>query len=129
MAAVILTPCPGSTMTVQRPAAIACLKASITGGARLTDDRAAALGEAAAALVERFAPDAPQAVRNEAVIRVAGWTYARQPRDIQAMTLGNVSLNFRDRSIASPDPLRNSGARALLSPWRARRALPAEDPS
>ena len=128
MATVILTPFPRAAMTAQRPAAIACLKESIVGGARLTDDRAAALGEMASALVERFAPDAPQAVRNEAVIRVAGWTYARQPRDIQALSFANgMSLNFRERSIASPDALRNSGARSLLSPWRARRALPAAE--
>lgn len=70
MASVILSPFPGSTMTTQRPAAIACIKVSISGGTKLTDDRAAALGEAASALVERFAPDAPQAVKNEAVIRL-----------------------------------------------------------
>lgn len=43
------------------------------------------------------------------------------------MALPNgLSWNFRERAIASPDALRNSGARSLLSPWRARRALPAE---
>lgn len=126
MAAVTLSPFPGTTMTTQRPAAIACIKASIAGGSSLTDDRAAALGETASELIERFAPDAPQAVRNEATIRVAGWMHAREPKPIQGATIGGIRLDFRER-FYSPDAMRNSGARALLTPWRVRRALPAED--
>ena len=80
MAAVVLSPFPSVPMTAQRPAAIACIKASISGGANLSDDRAAALGEAASALVERFAPDAPDAIKNEAVIRAAGWIYMHASR-------------------------------------------------
>ena len=126
MAAVVLSPFPGTTMTAQRPAATACIKASIAGGASLTDDRAAALGETASELIERFAPDAPQAVRNEATIRVAGWMNAREPKPMQGITVGGMRLDFRERFF-SPDALRNSGARSLLTPWRVRRALPAED--
>ena len=88
MAVNVLSPFPGTTMTVQRPAAIGCIKASIAGGASLTDDRAAALGEAAAAQVERFAPDAPQATKNEAVIRIAGWLHARRPNPLQRVAIG-----------------------------------------
>ena len=126
MASVVLSPFPGTTMTAQRPAAIACIKASIAGGSSLTDDRAAALGETASALVERFAPDAPGAIKNEAVIRVAGWMHAREPKPMQGITVGGMRLDFRERFF-SPDALRNSGARPLLTPWRVRRALPAED--
>ena len=43
----------------------------------LSDDRIDALGSVASALVERHAPQAPQAVRNEAVIRTAGWIHGR----------------------------------------------------
>ena len=128
MASVTLSPFPGATMTAQRPDAIACIKASIAGGAKLTDDRAAALGETASALVERFAPDAPQAVRNEAVIRVAGWIHSREPRPTQGITVGGIRMDFRER-FYSPDALRNSGARSLLTPWRTRRALPVESTS
>ena len=113
-------------MTTQRPAAIACIKASIAGGADLTDDRAAALGEAASAVVERFAPDAPGAIKNEAVIRVAGWMHSRRPNPLQAISTGELRMDFRER-FYSPDAMRNSGARALLTPWRIRRALPVED--
>ena len=128
MASVTLSPFPGATMTAQRPDAIACIKASIAGGAKLTDDRAAALGETDSALVERFAPDAPQAVRNEAVIRVAGWIHSREPRPTQGITVGGIRMDFRER-FYSPDALRNSGARSLLTPWRTRRALPVESTS
>ena len=126
MAAVVLSPFPGTTMTAQRPAATACIKASIAGGDVLPDDRAAALGETASAMVERFAPDAPQTVRNEATIRVAGWLHAREPKPMQGITVGGMRLDFRER-FYSPDAMRNSGARTLLTPWRVRRALPAED--
>ena len=115
-------------MTTQRPAAIACIKASISGGANLSDDRAAALGEAASALVERFAPDAPGAIKNEAVIRAAGWIHAREPRPVQAITIDTIRIDFRERFFA-PNAMLNSGARALLMPWRVRRALPIEDTS
>ena len=114
-------------MTAQRPAAIACIKASITGGANLTNDRAAALGEAASALVERFAPDAPQAVRNEATLRVAAHILHREPKPIQGITLtSGFRLDLRERFFA-PNAMTNSGARSLLMPWRLRRALPVED--
>ena len=128
MAAVVLSPFPSVPMTAQRPAAIACIKASISGGANLSDDRAAALGEAASALVERFAPDAPSAIKNEATIRAAGWINAREPRPIQAITIETIRIDFRER-FYSPHVLINSGARALLMPWRVRRALPIEDTS
>ena len=128
MASVILSPFPGSTMTAQRPAAIACIKASIAGGAKLTDDRAAALGETASALVERFAPDAPQAVKNEAVIRLAGWVNSREPKPVQGITISDMRFDFRERFFA-PNAMTNSGARSLLMPWRVRRALPVEDTS
>ena len=128
MASVVLSPFPGATMTTQRPAAIACIKETINGGSQLSDDRIAALGEAASALVERFAPDAPGAIKNEAVIRAAGWMHAREPRPVQAITMDTVRLDFRER-FYSPHVLVNSGARGLLQPWRVRRALPIEDVS
>ena len=115
-------------MTVSRANAVACIKASIAGGAKLTDDRVAMLGESASALGERFSPDSPQSIRNEAVLRLSGWLFARVPRPVQSVSTGAIKLDFRERYFA-PDALRNSGARALLTPWRTRRALPAEETS
>ena len=128
-------------MTTQRPAAIACLRASISGwksavlaadgmtvlaAAVPSDDRAAALGEAASGLVERFAPDAPSAIKSESVIRVVAWLHAREPKPVQAISLDSIRLDFRERFFA-PAAMTNSGARSLLMPWRLRRALPVED--
>ena len=121
-----LSPFPGTSSPAQRSAAIAALKASISGGSNLTDDRIAELGEAASALVERFAPDAPDPIRNEGTRRIAAWMHGREPKPFQGITIGGIRFDFRER-FYSPDALRNSGARSLLSPWRARRALPVEE--
>ena len=105
-----------------------CIRSSIAGGEKLVIERAAALGQAAGATVERYAPNAPQAVKNEAVIRIAGWLHSRRPNPMQRVSLGGLSMDFRER-FYSPNALTNSGARALLTPWRTRRALPVEDAS
>lgn len=58
------------------------------------------------ALVERHAPDAPDAIHNEAVVRASSWAY-----DMPAAQRAAVG-----------DILRNSGALALMLPWRVYRA-------
>ena len=126
MAVAVLSPWPTSPAALT--AAVAALKAGIAGGSSLTDDRAGALGSAAAAQVEKYAPDAPGATKNEAVLRVAGWLHSREPKPVQGITTGGLRLDFRERFYA-PNAMINSGARGLLAPWRARRALPVEDPS
>lgn len=68
---------------------------------------AARLRKAAVAVVERYAPDAPPAVSNEAVVRLAGYMLDAPPAGA-------------GESHAAA--LRNSGAAGLLSPWRVRRA-------
>ena len=76
--------------------------------------------------VERFAPDAPGDVQDEAVIRALA--YARQsPGPFRGLRLGTISLDFAVGGIRAP--FAASGARSLLNPWRARRALPVEDTS
>ena len=62
---------------------------------------------ACTATVDKRAPAAPADVRNEAVIRMAGYLY-----DAPESASG-------DRFAAA---FRNSGAYALLSPWAGRRA-------
>ena len=61
----------------------------------------------ATAWVTRHAPDAPAAIQDEAVIRVAGYLFDQQTAS---------------RGAAYADALRNSGAAALLLPWRVHRA-------
>ena len=63
---------------------------------------------AAAALVVEVAPGAPQAIANEAAVRVAGYLFDSDP-----------SASGR----APRDLLASSGASALLSRWRVKRVL------
>lgn len=61
----------------------------------------------ATALVTQHAPDAPDAIQNEAAIRVAGYLFD-MPQAARGSGFGDV--------------LRNAGALALLVPWRTHRA-------
>ena len=93
--------------------------------------RVAALGKASAALVENFAPGAPQEIKDEAVVRSAGWI-SQVPTGIisEAITVpailgrtGNKAA--REKKIiysTAGSALRASGSMALLSPWKIRRA-------
>lgn len=109
--------------------AVEVLKTTLSGAGNLPSTRLTQLGESASELVERFAPDAPQATKNEATIRVAAFLLYREPKPLQSVTIGTaIKLDFRERFF-SPNALHNSGARSLLLPWRRRRALPAEDVS
>ena len=97
--------------------------------ATLSDDRVDTLGATASALVERFAPSAPQVVRNEAALRAAAYMHAREPRAMQGVTTQTLTLTFARERFYNPNMLVNSGAASLLLPWRSRRALPIEEPA
>lgn len=94
----------------------------------ISDARIDALGAAASAEVERFSPDAPNATRCEATLRLAAWLHVRQPRPYKSIGAGSVRLDYVIERNPSPNGLTNSGARALLEPWRVRRALAIEEP-
>ena len=67
----------------------------------------------ATAQVERYAPLAPEAVQNEAAVRLAGFLY-----DVPPSQAGQFS-----------NPLRQSGAMAVLSSWRTQRAVAVDGSS
>ena len=70
-------------------------------------------------MVQRYAPDAPEAVQNEAVIRTSGYL-AQHPSDARRdSTTGGVSSSW---AVTHTSALRHSGAMSLLSPWKVRRA-------
>ena len=73
----------------------------------------------AVALVERWAPAAPEAIQNEATIRCAGWLADTPPASLQSEQYGDVSVTWATGQLSA---LRHSGAMALLSPWKVRRA-------
>lgn len=85
---------------------------------RLSDDPATAptgaeavvLGRvlaSATAMVERYAPAAPEALQNEAAVRLCGWLYDSDPSGSNP---------------GGPAAMKSSGAVALLAPYRVRRA-------
>ena len=117
MALTILSPWPTTTAAVHLADAIACIKAEI--GADLTDDRANALGATASALVESYAPSAPQAVKNESTIRTAGYLTEHPSAAVRQDTVGDVTVGYAAGNVSA---LRHSGAMSLLSPWKKRRA-------
>ena len=115
MAVATLSPWP--TTPAALTAATACLKAAI--GPDLTDERVQALGETAAALVERYAPDAPDPVKRESVIRTAGWMAEQPAAAVRSESTGDISTAFAP---SMQSALRHSGSMALLTGWKVRRA-------
>ena len=83
------------------------------------DTVTARLGATAAALVERYAPDAPDAIKCEAVIRCAGWLREAPAYGARMESEGEISTSFTPSATGA---MRASGAMAMLSPWKVRRA-------
>ena len=73
----------------------------------------------ATALVERYAPGAPEAVQNEATIRVAGWLAEAPSSGARVETIGDITTTWTPSMTGA---LRSSGAMGLLSVWKQRRA-------
>ena len=102
--------------------ALATATAALRAATGIGDDATAQrLGAVAAARVEHFAPGAPQAVRDESVIRFAGYLRA-QPNLLRSIDAGALKIDFAISGYARP--FQNCGARTLLAPFVRRRALP-----
>ena len=109
---------PWPTSAAALTAARAQLKAAI-GGDDLTDARLDQLGATASALVEREAPGAPGAVKDEATIRTAGYLHGSDFGGIRSESIGPRSVEYTASHAAM---FRNCGAKSLLRPWRVRNA-------
>ena len=70
-------------------------------------------------VVEDYAPDAPEALQNEAVIRFAGYLSQSDFGGIPEETIGPLSVKYTVNHAAA---FRNCGAAALLTRYRVRRA-------
>ena len=90
--------------------------ASIIGVDMATAER---LLEVASALVENYADNAPDAIKNEAIIRCSGWLYESPSAGQRSESEGDLSTSY---SPAMMGALRHSGAMGLLSPFKIRRA-------
>ena len=110
----VLSPWP--TTSSAQAVAVDVLREALGGG--VADSRVVALGEAAAALVERYAPAAPQPIKNEATIRTAGYLHQQPRAALNTETIGPLSARFATTHTGA---LRHSGSMSLLSPWKVRR--------
>lgn len=96
-------------MAVSRTLAELSADLRIGDGTEPTGQVAAVLGRiaaAAGAMVERFAPAAPEAIQNEAFVRLAAYLYDADPSGSGA---------------PGPSAIRASGAAAILGPYRVKR--------
>ena len=75
--------------------------------------------QTAKTLVERYAPDAPEDVQNEAAIRTCGYILEQPKAAQRGQRVGEYSASFLP--LAS-HALHSSGAAPLLAPWRVHRA-------
>ena len=100
-------------------AAVAVTADDISVETGVTPARAGKLLAAATALVDRFAPAAPEAIKDEATIRTAGWLAEQPAASVRSEAVGDVSTAYAP---AMASALRHSGAMALLAPWKVRRA-------
>ena len=94
----------------------------LTGLPNETDDDTARLDQFmafASALVEREAPGAPQAIKNEAVVRTAGYYYQSDFGGIRSEEVGPQRMEHQTDHAGA---FRRSGAKGLLAPWKVRRA-------
>ena len=78
--------------------------------------------------VNRYAPGTPDSLKTEAIIRTAGYLHADAP-GARVMRRLEVSDHVTIEPRAPGSPLRLSGAAALLSMYRVRRAARVEAPA
>ena len=75
----------------------------------------------AAALVERYSPNAPQVVKNMAVIQISKYLNNHRPAvSSERVKIGDASQDV-DLMPGMVSALRHSGAMALLTHWKRRR--------
>ncbi len=98
--------------------AVTITASELAEAAQLTPAQAARLLVVASALVVQFAPGAPEAVLNEAVVRTAGWLGHTPAGSLTRVETGPRSSEF---AASQKGALRHSGAMSLLSPWKVRR--------
>ena len=88
----------------------------------MTPEEAARLLPVASTLVTDYAgTSTPDAILDEATVRCASWLWTRPADGMSMNRVGDREIRFAGVTSAQ-SPLRFSGARALLAPWRKPRA-------
>lgn len=83
---------------------------------------AARLHAVASAIVLKYAPAAPEAVSDEAVVRLGGYLWGSSSADYGAMHKQDVHGIGVEYAVNHGLAFRNSGAASLLAPWKVRHA-------
>ena len=87
-------------------------------GALPEDAPAARLLPVVAAVVQEYAPDAPEALQNEAAIRYAGYLVEAAPGAVSRQRVETLEAEL---VVNHAPAFRNCGAQALLTRWKVRR--------
>lgn len=90
-----------------------------SSGLDLGDAEILRLIAVASALVEKYSPLAPDQIKSEAVVRCVGWLQESPAAPIRSERTGEIMTGYHRDSLSA---LRHSGASAILSPWKVRRA-------
>ena len=109
-----LSPWPNQG-TVGEDNALSYLRRACAGFTNESDEAARAIGQMAAARVEREAPGAPQPVKNQAVVRYAGYQAQADFGTIRQETIGPKDTQY---VINHQRSWINCGAKSILSPWK-----------
>lgn len=87
------------------------------------DERIERSAVAVAAEITHYAPDAPQAVKNEALIRAVAWLQDTRGAEREiSQSFGTIDVKSEPAPVQSGTWFTHSGARSLLAPYRTRHA-------
>ena len=106
--------------------AVTITAASLGPAVGVTGAEATRLIGTVTALVDVYAPSAPDALSNEAAVRVAGWLTEQPAASIRSEREGEIQTDYAPSQTGA---MLHSGAKSLLYPWRAKTAGIARCPA
>lgn len=115
--AVTLVPYPPASSVMGRATARTCIREAVD--VDLTDSRIDALAQMASDLIQNYAPDAPQSLKNEGALRIIGRAVEQPGASRREQRIGEISAAYAPSLTGM---LHHAGVKSLLSPWRQRRA-------
>ena len=111
---------PWPTSPVALATATTTLKQVLPAG--LTDERVQQLGATASAVIEDYAPGAPQNVRDQCTEMYSAYLADARQSPLQEIEAGTIKLKYADNRSNHAGAFRLCGAAALLTRWKVRRA-------
>ena len=90
--------------------------------ATLTDERVQQLGSTSSAVIEDFAPGAPQNVKDQCVEMYAGYLAEARQSPLVEISAGTLDLKYAENRANHSGAFRLCGAAGLLTRWKIRRA-------